>query len=416
MIRKYVSIILAITVLFACMLPSCSREPEEGTISDVIIDQPVPDADADTIFTKADSPYDYEYTTFTIKKAHMRFDVPKTWNVTVDNSRHIILQTPAGDGYLPDTTISILCNYGENVDENEMSQYTLNNHAFNFSDFFKDELSGLVTRTGGISRHLRKYEVEDNIYNGLEFVDSEHAEDAATLTVDDVVLVDNTNKYYIHECGMVTTYVKWDHSPFCFNSVVKQAYLENARSMIEYIVSSIVYESSDHEGYKEVEYKKEFTTCVPNSFMPLNGAENVFTSSLKENRETSGMTIGVFTLDGFSKNDVSAENINDYYSQTISKLVFGGYSDIAQFGVTVEPCYEEGGPDFTGRIFVDCTGYTENVQIAGGVFGQCAYYLCDYYIVEKGDQTFLIAAIYQDCQKEIGRAAGKTAVRKLRVK
>lgn len=398
-----------------CLLPSCSKEPEDGTIADVVIDQPVPDDDADTIFTKTDSPYDYEYTTFTIKKAHMRFDVPASWDVRVDNARHIVMQTPVDDLYLPDATINILCNYGENVDENEFSQYTLNDHAYNFSAYFQDELAGLITRTDGITRHLRKYEAEDEIYNGLEFVDKAHAQDAATLVANNVVLVDETYRYYPGEYGMVTTFIKWDHSPFCFNAIVKQEDLEHARAMIEHIVSSVSYEKSDPEGYKEVKYKREFSTWVPNSFEPVTGAEHTFRSYLGENRETAGMAIGVFSINDVTRETINADVISKNFGQTIAGIAFSGYSGLSSYGVQVQPSSEEDGPDFSGPLFVDCTTYSDPVEIAGSSLGPYAYYYADYYVVEKDDQDFLIAVIYQDCQKVIARAAGKTAVRKLSV-
>lgn len=433
MFKKCISIAISI-VLLCCFLPSCGKEPEEGTIEDVVIDQPVPDEDSDNIFTKADSPYDYEYTTFSFKKAHMRIDVPRRWNVTYVNHRYIMIQTPSDDGFVPNTTISILCNYGENVEENDLSEYTLNNHAFAFSQYFKKELAGLPTYTGGIKRHLRKYEAEDDIYNGLEFVDKDHAEYAATLTVDSVVLVDKSNNYYSDECGMVTTYVKWDHSPFCFNAIVDKSYMDNARAIIEYIASSISYDESRAEGYKSVEYKRNFSTSVPNSCVPVNGAENVYISSFYDNKETAGMAVGVFTLEGVNANDkiddgldsskagtamkkedVEAEDINKDYGPQIADLSFATYGTDADYNVFVEECKEDGGPDFSGTLLADCS-YDDATAIAGSVFGGCGYYLMDCYVVEKDNQCFLISVIYQECQKNIARAAGKTAVRKLRTK
>ena len=413
MVRKIMS--AALIIALCCgLMGSCSKEPEEGTIDDVVIEQPEPDKDTDSIFTKTDSPYDYDYSSFVIRKAHMRFDIPKSWNADFINARYVVIQTPADDRFLPDTTISILCNYGEDVDENEMSQYTLNNHAYNFSEFFKNELEGLPTYTGGMNRHLRMYVAEDEIRNGLDFVDKSHAEDAATLVADKVVLVDNTNKYYTNQYGMVSSYVKWDHSPICFNAIVDRDKIENAVNMIEHIVSSITYERSDFEGYKEVGYK-DFITYVPNSFMPVDGAENVFVSSLKENKESAGISIGVFTVDSDSKDSVTASNIADYYGQTIASLSFGIYSSGAAFGMQTVESEDEDGPDFTGTLGVDCSGYSEATEIAGSVFGPYAYYLCDYYVTEKNDKIFLISVIYQECQKELARAAGKTALRKLRV-
>lgn len=397
------------------MLPSCSKEPEEGTIEDVVIDQAEPEEDVDSIFTKIESPYDYEYTTFTLKKAHMRFDVPKTWTVTVNNSRYVTIQTPKNDGYIPDTTISILCNYGEDVEENEMSEYTLNNHAYAFSAFFQNELEGLPTYTGGLQRHLRRYETEDQIRNGLEFVDKDHVTDAATLIVDDVVLMDKTGDYYSHECGMVSTYVKWDHSPFCFTSIADLEHMDNARNMLEYMVSSISYAKSDPVGYKTVDYKKEFTTAVPNTFVPVEGAENVFRSPIFDNTETAGMSVGVYLLGSLEENPFEVDDINEYYGQTVASTAFSGYSSRTAFGIQAEECDEEDGPDYTGSVVVDCTNYTEATEIAGSPFGIYANYMCDYYLVDKDGTSFLVAVMYQDCQKNLARAAGKTAVRKLKV-
>ena len=412
---KKILLLILVVLLAAAMLPSCSKDAEEGSIEDVDIEQPE-EEEAESIFTKIDSPYDYEYTTLSIKKAHMKMDVPASWKTTFVNSRYIVMQTPAEDEFLPDTTISILCGYGENVDADEASEYTMNDHAYMFSEFFQEELAGLPTCTGGKVRHLRKYFAEDEINNGLEFVDPDHEADVATLVTDEVTVVDKSMNYYTNECAMTTTYVKWDHTPFCFNCISKQAHRKNARSIMEYMVSSIVYEKPSAEGYKDVSYEDDFSTSVPMSFEPVSGAENVYVSSLYENTETAGMSVGVFVLDGFTKDEVTAENTASVYSENIAARAFGGYQMNASYITSADVCDEKDGPDFTGTVIVDCTNYSEPTEVAGSVFGPMSYYLADYYVTESDGKAYLVSVIYQKCQKNLARAIGKNAVRKLKVK
>lgn len=320
MVKRVFSAILILLIMCSTMI-SCGKDAEEGEIEDVELAEPSYDSEDVGGFIKAESPYDYEYTSFAIKKAHMRFDVPKTWTVQFINARYVTIQTPKNDAFLPDTTISILCGYGEDIAENEMTQYTLNDRAYKFSDFFSFELEGLTTYTGGIPRHLRSYTTEDQIRNGLSIVDEEHKSDAATLIADNVVLVDNTNKYYIDQYGMTATYVKWDNSPFCFTAIASKETLENAVQMIEYMVSSISYEKSKPDGYKEMSYE-DITTRVPSSFVPISNAENIYISPLSVNSETAGMSVGVFSLDKKNWDTLTADNIASKYGETIASLAF----------------------------------------------------------------------------------------------
>ena len=412
MIKKLLCTILAL-LLICGLMGSCGQRAEEGEIEDVEIAEPSYDTEAAGKFIKAESPHDYEYTSFAIKKAHMRFDVPKTWVVTFVNARYVTIQTPKNDAFLPDTTISILCGYGEDIAENEMTQYTLNDRAYKFSDFFSFELAGLTTYTDGIPRHLRSYTAEDEIRNGLSIVDEEHKSDAATLIADNVVLVDKTNKHYIDQYGMTATYVSWDGSPFCFTAIAAKENLENATQMIEYMVSSIAYEKSKAVGYKEISYE-DFATCVPSTFARVSNAENIYISPLTENTETAGMAVGVFTMDKKNWDTLEADTIATKYSETIASLCFSPYKINALYGIQVNETNNMEGPDFSGSVILDCTNYKDPTEIAGSVFGTYGYYQADYYVTNLDDRPYLITVIYQDCQKDLAKAFGITAYRKLR--
>lgn len=404
---KIISLIMAVFMTGSCLV-SCTGQPEEGTIEDVEIAPPAEEELEEGIFTRAESPYDYEYKTFYVRRGRMAFEVPAQWDARAVNSRYVRLETPAEDPFLPGATINILCGYGEDVSENEMSEYTLNNHAYTFSKFFEDELPGLSYTIDGRLCRLRRYVPEDSIDNGLAFVDSEHAEDAATLTSNNVVLVDKASNYYTG-CSFVATYVKWDDAPFCFSTATYRNARGNAKTMLEYMASSIRYIKDDPLNYGTVSYE-DFSTSVPAEFSPVAGAENIFSSSLEENRLTAGMTVGVFKVD--EKETLTADNIAAYYGQTIGSLVFEGYGVPAAYTAQAE--VSDDGPDFTGRITVNAKG-EDTTLASGSVFGLYSEFKTDYYVKEKGDAAYLIAVIYQERQKDIAREIGLNAVRKFKV-
>ena len=412
MIKRAFSAVL-ILLLICGLMGSCGQRAEDGEIEDVEIAEPSYDTEAADKFIKAESPHDYEYTSFAIKKAHMRFDVPTTWTVSFVNARYVTIQTPKNDTFLPDTTISILCGYGEDIAENEMTQYTLNDRAYKFSDFFSFELAGLTTYTDGIPRHLRSYTAEDEIRNGLAIVDEDHKSDAATLIANDVVLVDKTNKYYIDQYGMTSTYVSCDGSPFCFTAIAAKENLEHATQMIEYMISSIAYEKSKPDGYKEISYE-DFATCVPSTFSPITGAENIYISPLNENTETAGMAVGVFTMDKKNWDTLDEINLASKYGEKIVSLCFSPYKIDARYGVQVNATNTMEGPDFSGPVTLDCTNHKDPTEIAGSVFGTYGYYQADYYVTNLEDRPYLITVFYQDCQKDLAKAFGATAYKKLR--
>jgi len=407
-VYKRIISILLVALAFSFCFTSCRPGADEGQIKEVEIESPDEEVPETGSFTKMESPYDYEYESFSIKKAHMKFDVPKSWDSKLINSRYARLEIPPTDDLFPGCTINILCGYGEDVDENEMSEYTLNNHAYKFSDFFSYELEGLQYTVEGHICRLREYVTEDHIVNGLPFVDDDHVEDAATLIADDVVLVDKATHYY-SGYSLLCTAVKWDHRPFCFSMIVPKESAEGAEKMLEYIASSISYVKSDNLEFGEVSYGDIFTS-VPTHFMPVTGAENIFASPLDQNRETAGMALGVFRID--DKETITEENIARYYGETIATYAYDGYGVPAQYAAKAYASSE--GPDFTGEISINSTG-ADAASIAGSVFGPYSLYKADYYVKEDGDAAYLVAMLYQQGQEKIAKKVGETALRKLRI-
>lgn len=413
MTRSRIKTALAILAILLLALPaaSCTRPAEEGTIEDIEIDVPAEEETGETFFTKTDSPYSYEYTTFTVSKAHMRFDVPSTWSVKTVNSRFITMRTPDDDGYLPGVTINLLCNYGDDVANGDYSEYTLNDHAYNFTRFFKLELEGLPFNVNGKSVHLRQYVAEDEIRNAPDFADEDHKNDAATLTANSVVLTDNTGRYYTGSHGMVSSYIKWDNSPYCLTAVVPIDYIDNAKLMLEYITSSINYVSSDKLQFGSVSYE-DFRTLVPVGFLPIEGAENVFVSPLTNNSETAGMTVGIFRMEKDSDSLANADGIKEYFGEQIAKLAYDVYDTNVIYDINAEEYFSSdgSGPTFKGVIGMNCTGYEDPTEIAGSVFGMYSLYNADYYVIRKDNADYLIAVIYQDCQQKLADIVAKTAV------
>ena len=399
---------MLIMMMLTALFPSCGHDPSEGEIGDVEIETPSDEEKPAGTFKKLESPFDYEYEPFTIRKAHMTFDVPSSWENTLVNSRYARLEAPVTDDLFPGATVNILCGYGEDVDENEMSEYTLNNHAYRFSDFFCNELEGLTYNVDGRLCRLRQYVTEDHIENGLAFVDSDHVEDAATLIADEVAMVDKATNYYTGN-SFVATYVKWNHCPFCFSMVVPKESAGDARKILEYIASSITYPKAESIEYGEVSYG-DVSTSVPTHFMPVTGAENIFASSLEQNKETAGMAVGIFRVE--NSETINEENIAKYYGETIAAYTFNGYNVPVLYAA--QAWEGSDGPDYAGEITINATG--ENpATVAGSVFGPLSYYKVNYYVKEDDGAAYLIAVIYQKGQEDIAKKVGETALRKLRI-
>ena len=405
--KKKISLLLVMALLMTAFA-ACTEEAPEGEISDVEIEEPI--EEVETYFTKASSPYDYEYTVFPWKKANMRFEVPKTWSLRFINSRYIRIDTPEGDGFMPGATINILCNYYQDVSENEISDQTLGNHAYRFSEIFKSELPGLNYTVDGKQTHLRKFVTEDAIHNGLEFTGERHEEDAATLVTDNAVMMDKSAHYYSGN-SLVSTYVKWNDMPFCFSTVVKKEYADNARTMTEYIASSITTDAKKSVAYGTVEYE-DFSTVVPTALLPVPDAENVFTSRLDANDRLSGMTIGVFKID--NKSMVTAENIANHFGIRAAQIAFGQYGMRANIAAQAEDADGGSGPMYKGNISINASG-SEATKTAGTVFGDYEYFDTDYYVKDDGDAAYLVAVIYQKCQADVAKEAGQKAFKELKI-
>lgn len=404
-----------IMICIAVPLASCSKEPEEGTISDVEIADSNDDSTyVENGFVKADSPYDYEYKTFELKKAKMAFDVPASWSVNFRNARCIEIKTPDEDPFLPAATINLLVNYGYNTETNEFSEYTLNDKAYNFSQLFKDELAGLTFYVHGRPCHLRQYYTEDAIYNGLDIVNEEHKSDAATLVVNSVVMVDHANNYYPKEYGQVETYFKWGSDPCLLTTVARTEVLDSARKMLEYMVSTMKSIPYENESYKNVSYE-DFSLQVPVSFAQV-GDGNIFLSSLTENNATSGMSVDVYKIQGSKASDITEDVLNENVG---FKMVDGAFNSYGQDLVCSPSFYkneEEDGSDYTGMISVTPSAKASPVDYAGKEIGTASYYQADFYVTEKNDDVFIIMVAYQSCQEELAKEAGRTAVSSFVVK
>lgn len=409
------AIIAAILSLFIILMPSCSKGPEEGAIEELDLQgSEATEQNEESIFTRIDSPFDYEYMAFPVRKAGMQLDIPSEWTTDVISSRFISIRTPDNDGYLPGSTLAILFNYGEDVDSSNNSLTELASHAYTFSDFFKNELAGIPCYADGKRCHLRNYVAEDEIINGLEFVDDEHMEDAAILVSNKVVLVDKANNYYVDRFSMVCGYIKWEHSPVCISAIVPGEYLDNAKQVMRYLISSIRSCSSYSEGFRTASYG-DFSTMIPASFIPVEDAENIFYSPLTQNSYTSGMSVGVFKIDGSRGRSMDADAIAESYGGLIAKLAFSPYEESVTYRVQAYDNPEGDSPAFKGNISVDPSPGRDPAEITASVFGSDSKYLADFYNIEKGDSFFLISVIYQKCQKEIASEAGKTAVSSLKV-
>ena len=153
---------------------------------------------------------------------------------------------------------------------------------------------------------------------------------------------------------------------------------------------------------------------MPSTFAPVSNAENIYISPLTENTETAGMAVGVFTMDKKNWDTLEADTIATKYSETIASLCFSPYKINALYGIQVNETNNMEGPDFSGSVILDCTNYKDPTEIAGSVFGTYGYYQADYYVTNLDDRPYLITVIYQDCQKDLAKAFGITAYRKLR--
>ena len=411
-IKKVYILLLACVVAMSCLsLGGCSKKPEGGQISDVDIVQPE-DGEAAPGFIKADSPYEnYTYKTFTLKKARMSFDVPENWTVEFRNSRCVTMITPEVDGFVPGMTFNLLINYGIDTSDNELSGSILNNQAYMFSDYFKQELEGLPFYIQGNYRHLRNYVAEDVLDNGLDIVDEDHKSDAATLVVNSVTLMDKANNYYSN-FGMVETYFKWRGDPCLLVAVTPYGSNNDVRKMSEYIVSSITYADESIGGYKDVSFE-DFSTKVPNSLSPA-AAGNVFWSSPDDNELLSGMSVSVYKVDGAEGADMTAENIAEVFGPKIAAGAFADYPDPVEIGTFAHEGEDKDGPDFTGTVNILPVNRSA-LDYAGRAFGGAAYYTADYYVRNEGGTNYIITVLYQSPQKDLARAIGQTAVKNFKI-
>lgn len=399
-LKKFILLVMMVALVTASF-SGCKKEPEAGTIDDVDLSVPKEEESEKNVFTKYMSPYDgYEYDKVKFRVANMQFDVPVTWGVNEVNSRYISILTPDDDPLLPGVTINVLASYGSDVDTDEYSGETNNDNSRYFSNLFKEEIPGLTFTVDGKRAHLRHYVAEDAIHNGLDFAGGEGSYDATTLESENITMVDSGSNYYSGQYTMVATYVKWDHSPYCFVAVVPKAYIKIGRQMLEYMASSITYLPYPSEGCRKVSYD-EVSMEVPNSFLPEENAENFYTSDLWDNSSTAGMMTCVLRADGYTAKDITADVIRDSLCPKIGDIAYGkyGYRLYDSYDVTKDE--SESLADYTGIMILTPNCSAEDA--AGGVFGVTDTYNADYFIEEVGDYVYIISFTYHPRQAELAK-------------
>lgn len=287
--KKFISLSIAMCL----MLSGCGKEDEKeyGSINEVTINEEVSEVYPEkNIFIESAEDLGYEYKIVNSDRAMMQFKIPKNWTVKDSTQRHFEFVAPADDPLLPGVTLHIMHSF------RQLSSYG-DQGVESFEEFFARERLLVFYSAGERSDYYQ--------------TDLGHPE---YLVTDESITKDNSS-FTMHvyesadlfgrvmgrapeeEYSAVYAYVKWENTPHCISIACPADYLESAKALLNYIISSIKY-LPPQPGSMKVETYEGISLTLPADFERYEKDDYVvFEPSFESGSCHSGSAVGIYDLE-----------------------------------------------------------------------------------------------------------------------
>ena len=306
-----------VTSMASCGIPS--NKNDEGTIKDVEIAEEKSEYDEKNIFHKLEIPFGYRTKNFNSGIAHLKMEIPSSYSVNVENARHIIIQAPSDDKNVGDATFHLI-HSPSHANQNLSSGAAMpGQDAHAYVDYFKHELPRFFYSVNGVNYTLREQEIPDEAISGYEFANKDTSKVFSTQADNVVTLLVATNDAGTNEFSQLTYYFDWDGVPSAISTLIPKDKVENARKVIEFIISSSKYLVSKYDNTNT--YKlANCTLSLPNSMVVDKRSNNNIARipvTVTDNA-TAGITIGSFTIDLNKTEKLTKETMDEKFGMELA--------------------------------------------------------------------------------------------------
>ena len=292
--RKIISTILITALLFS--LFSCGRPSEEqkeyGEINAVQRTEHVSGKETENnVLNKLPEQLGYTYKPVIVPRANMSFEIPESWNASIDNARHIMIESN-GDKDFPDLRIHLFFRYDltpPDSEHPEESEYPITS----LYGLFNSDRPKTYYPVNG-----EEYIISRDLVHQTERYDDRISDDSSMILLlrsDDIPLEEPVmgtmpkEKYSEVACA-----VNWPGAPALFKTVCKTSDIDKTEMLLSYIVSTASYCESTAPSYLNQDLG-DFSVKLPEEFVKIKTGENVFISPFNKAAGLyAGMGSGVF--------------------------------------------------------------------------------------------------------------------------
>ena len=413
-VKRYFTLLL-MTALMLTGLSSCSKNDEYGEIGDADIGTEEEAKAADSLFTKEDNPFsEYTYRTVDFDNAKMTFDIPKAWKETIVNQSCLRYDVPGDDGIFPGATLYVKCLFNYIAEENDLDPFS--SVASELGKPMSAYITGLpYPYREGYDTWIEGYSTADETMTPACTSDK----NAASLKVtEDVVLINKVTGDVTALSGFnfVAGYFRWEGFPVMIATVVPTDWTDDAKSMVEYIMSSVAYKKQTVPEMTKCSYRK-ITLDLPSDFSSSSTEGNIFRTSCTEVRATSSMSLGIFSVPE-SAADLNVDYIQTNYSDQLASLLLDPEYMKDYYPAT--SCYEYEG----GTLADEKAAFSANVNLATdrydytgaeNPYGMGEMRYMDMFVIERNGQNYMIACLYSRQQEQVAARVIKSAIQSLSV-
>ena len=413
MLKRYLSAIIVLMMLIM-PLSSCSKKGDYGSVEDTEIQSDVKEADElDSLFEKKDAPFtDYNYKTENYECASFSFEVPDSWIKRIYNQSCIRYDIPDDDTHFPGMTCYVKCNFEYDASPSDLDPFQ--QYASEFGKNLSPYITGLPYLVLGQDAWIKSFSVADEV-EAPDFCSDETA--ASVKVTHNVHMINKVtgDTIMFEGADFIAAYFRWKDHPVMISMVAPTYQAEDAKSMVEYMMSSAAFIPHKMNASKTFEYQG-VTFNVPSDFEATESGGNILISSPQDIKSSSGMSIGLFRVDE-SSDTMTEDYFQESYATQMADMMAdpecaGYYTFYASAKESEKKILDE------KKLFlsnIDVVSTEEEYIGAGMTYGDSAVWYMDSMLIEKGNKNYMLSFMYPRNESDVASKIEKAALQSFSV-
>lgn len=274
------------------ILSACGKEQSQtvnyGKLHEVDIDGDIEDTVLPGPFLEAEDELSYEYGKNILEAAKLQFKMPDQWSQTVINGRMLRLDAPYDDEYMPGYSVIIALTYKNSGEDLILP--------FDYEQYFVSDMDCMEYAVDGVLYHEEYNELPSEMFSNTDI--SDNTELYSFLVYDDVYAEDRSG-VSARDCTLASLHynVNWNEMPITVRTLVKEEDRENAKNVLNHIVSSFSNINLPSPSLAEAELDG-ITLTLPDSFtINKSNGKTIYETPSSANNIYSGMKLALFDID-----------------------------------------------------------------------------------------------------------------------